>query len=508
MPLYENLGFTNHPFVKTNADEEPDLENYFVAPPYFDAVVGDASLPSASVVLAPRGAGKTALRRMVESQAVKSQFLAVTYDRFEFGADQTVDDVTLQYHLRNIITRVLVSFLSYLSDHPDVSKGFSREEKKQLSLFVSTYLGDLTGDRVQELMKELKSLPEKFKTFWSNNVGFMEPVINFILKSNGLDKIDLPDVKQEEKRLTDTYKYQMELLLNLVRKLNFKSIYILIDRVDETEKTGNNPEASYRLIQPIIKDLELLGIGGYGFKFFLWDRIEPYYKIDARPDRVQQYRLGWNRLGLKNILKQRLLAYSDQKIDSLNSLLVTPMNIDLDDAICIMANSSPRNMIRFCESILAHQAERDVSSRSISAASIDQASVVFSGNLCSELYGEDIMRSMQKIGKELFTISYVANDVLKVSGQAVRNKITTWISSGILQQVGTIVVPPAKKPVNFYCVVDPSAVRVMHRTETFESFINDRWLPCDHCMTENLFDIELYAEGNDPSCRNCGREIL
>jgi len=219
MRLYESLGFTKHPFAKTNADEEPDLENYFVPPPYFDAVVGDSSSPTACVVLAPRGAGKTALRRMVESHSIDSQFLAVTYDRFEFGAGEKVEDITLQYHLRNVITRVLLSFLSYLSEYPDVSKNLTKEERKQLGLFVSTYLGDLTGDRLQELMKELKSLPSRFKKFWSENVGFMESVINFVLKSYDLDKIDLPDVKHEEKRLTETYKYQLELLLNLVKKL-------------------------------------------------------------------------------------------------------------------------------------------------------------------------------------------------------------------------------------------------------------------------------------------------
>lgn len=122
MLLFEKLGFLQHPFSKTNADEEPELANYFVPPPYFDAVVGDSSSPSASVVLAPRGAGKTALRKMVESHAIKSQFLAVTYDRFEFGAGEKVEDINLQYHLRNIITRILLSFLSYLSEYPDVIK--------------------------------------------------------------------------------------------------------------------------------------------------------------------------------------------------------------------------------------------------------------------------------------------------------------------------------------------------------------------------------------------------
>ncbi|MDH5360669.1 MAG: hypothetical protein OEX03_08905 [Gammaproteobacteria bacterium] len=251
MALYEQLGFVSHPFLKTNADEEESLQTYFVPPPYFDAIIGDPKSPSSSVVLAPRGAGKTAQRRMVEATASQSDYLAVTYDRFEFGANQKVSDISLQYHLRNIITRILISFLSYLSEWPDVAKNLTKEEKKQLAIFIHTYLGDVTGDGIQELLNELKSLPDKFKEFWSQHVGFMESVINFLLKKYDLEEIDLPDAKQEEKRLGETYKYQLETLLTLVRRIGFKSIYILIDRPDETEKTGNNPESTYHLIQPL-----------------------------------------------------------------------------------------------------------------------------------------------------------------------------------------------------------------------------------------------------------------
>jgi hypothetical protein len=146
MAYFKQLGFKSHPFLKTNADEEESLQSYFVPPPYFDAIIGDPSSPNSSIVLAPRGAGKTAQRRMVEAAANELRFLAVTYDRFEFGVGQKISDISLQYHLRNVITRILVSFLSYLSDWPDVSKNLSREEKKQLAVFIHAYLGDLTGD--------------------------------------------------------------------------------------------------------------------------------------------------------------------------------------------------------------------------------------------------------------------------------------------------------------------------------------------------------------------------
>jgi len=45
MAVHESLGFQNHPFAKTNADEEVSLHEYFVPPPFFDAIIGDAKAP-------------------------------------------------------------------------------------------------------------------------------------------------------------------------------------------------------------------------------------------------------------------------------------------------------------------------------------------------------------------------------------------------------------------------------------------------------------------------------
>jgi len=508
MPLFDKLGFFGHPFAKTNADEEPDLFRYFIPPPYFDAVVGDPDIPSASVVLAPRGAGKTALRCMVEVEASKFDVLAITYDRFEFSATDKVSEIGLQYHLRNIITRILIAYLTYLSENQAATKALSKEEKKRLGAFVSTYLGELTNENLQELLSELRSIPEKLKKFWSENVGFMDSVVNFVLKNYDLEGIDLPTVKQEEKKLSETYKHQLELLLNFVRSVGFKSIYILIDRVDETEQTGNDAEATYQLIKPIIRDLDLLGLPGYGFKFFLWDKIEPYYKKDARPDRVSQYTLNWTREGLKQVLSKRTKAFSSGTISGLNELLSKPARVDIDNVIAVLSNSSPRNLIRFCELTLARQAERDPESKNIELRSFDFATTSFAEIVVGEIYGDVIAKDLQKVGRELFTTNYIANDVFKISSQGARNKITSWMNTGIVQMVGTVTVDGSKKPVNFYCVIEPAAVRLIHRPIDIETFIMDRWLPCDHCDTDNLLDIELYPGDNDAVCRRCGRKLV
>ncbi len=190
-PFFEKLGFDNHPFSQTNADEEPLLRSYFIPPPFFDAVAGDPSQPNASIVLAPRGGGKTALRRMVEDWAETRSVLAVTYDRFEFGNGQKLEDIGLPYHLRNIIVRILVAHLSLLAVDPSLIEKLDKSTKRSLSLFVHSYLGDMTGMNFSEVLVSLRSVPEKIREFWTKNVGFLEPILNVLLKRYGLETIDL-----------------------------------------------------------------------------------------------------------------------------------------------------------------------------------------------------------------------------------------------------------------------------------------------------------------------------
>jgi hypothetical protein len=83
--LPHNLGFDRDPFAKTNADEEELLESYFIEPPFFKAVYGDIEAPKSAVVYAPRGGGKTALKRRIELSARTEPFLCVIYNSFPYG---------------------------------------------------------------------------------------------------------------------------------------------------------------------------------------------------------------------------------------------------------------------------------------------------------------------------------------------------------------------------------------------------------------------------------------
>lgn len=509
MAFFNNLGFTAHPFIKTNADEEENLEDYFVPPPFFDAVIGDLHHPSSCVVLAPRGSGKTAQRVMVEKWSRTHQVLAISYDRFEFAKGQDLSGVSLTYHCRNIITRILVAYLSYLSEYPDLLKHLNPSLKKTLSVFIHSYLGNITGNDLQQILSELKSLPERFKDFWRQNVGVLESLVNLLLRKYGLEPIDLPEVQQEQKKLSETYKHQLEILLELVIGIGFKSIYILIDKVDESEKTGTDSQKTYQLIQPMLRDLDFLGLKGYGIKFFVWDKIEPFFRDDARPDRVPQYQLQWTRASLENMLARRLSAFSNNRITGFKQIVSKDIDYNIDSALCLLANGSPRNLIRICEKIFASQAEIDNNTTSISPSAIDRATIEMAIQLSTETYGVDILRDLQRVGRELFTINYLANEVFKQSHENTsRNKVAGWEKSGLMKQIGSVYLERGKRPANFYYVADVALARVQQRAISFQQFFEDRWIVCGNCHADNMMDISLFPEGNDPICMNCGQTLF
>lgn len=509
MEFFKQLGFKGHPFAHTNADEEPWLEHYFVPPPFFSGVIGDPSRPTPTIVLAPRGAGKTAQRRQLEIWCNANSVLPVTYDRFEFGAGQKIDDIGLPYHLRNVLTRVLVSYLSYLNDYPDLLRNLSTDEKRLLSIFAHTYLGNLTGLQLQELLNELKSLPEKFRSFWSKNVGVLESVVNVLLKNYGLESIDLPDLKQEEKRLSETYKHQLEVLVMLVKRIGFRSIYILVDKADESERTGNNAENTYRLLRPLLTDLELLGLKGIGFKFFVWDQILDFFQSDARPDRVTQHTLTWTRKSLETVLSKRVQVFSDGQHSSVGALLNTDAKYPVDAVICLIADRSPRNVIRICEKIVSVQAEIDPTATRLTPEAVERGIDMYCLQVAKERYGEDIVKDIQRAGRELFTINYLASEVFKTAHENTsRNRVGAWQNAGIVKQVGAVSVADARRPLNFYYVADPAMVRLIHRSVPLSVFLKDRWVPCSHCGIDNLMNIELVPEGNDAQCHECGRTLL
>lgn len=482
--LLDNLGFQNDPFAKVNADEEERLEEYFIEPPFFKAVYGIPTDPKSYVVFAPRGGGKTALKRKIElASQQNNDYLCVTYNNFEVTG-KAMTDITLDYHLRNIIKLLLIGLI------PNIEKigahKISKEDKQILFFMVKHYFSDIDTFQLSDAVESVKSHGQKAKEWWNRLTTPLGLITSAILASFGLSAIEISQIQDREIEL-GTPTDQMKTIQRIAENLGFSSIYVLIDKVDENELTGS-AHLSYAFIEPLLKNLSIFELKGFAFKLFLWDKIvsiihQQQEDERIRLDRIQNRKLQWTPKQLIEMLSKRLLAFSGQKISSLNQIFQSVEDIDWDQVIVTFGIGSPRNIIRLCKEIFEQQSEINSESDVISIGAINRGFKTFCEDYSQGILQENIIQELLKTKRVDFTTNYISNDVFKFSQQAAISKIRTWLDTGVIEKIGEIQVRAGNRPSNHYGVINIIVAKYIYSELSVSEFITEKVRYCKSCST-------------------------
>ena len=176
----KGLGFEINPFQFSNADKEVEyLEAYFIKPDYFEDVWGNPYSPVSSMVYAPRGAGKTAQRIMIETRASESSdILTISYTNHDLTEFKTIDQINLSYHL-TYLNRLLLLALFKRIENSDFNFDFtfSFTERQYLYKIARIYLYDTPASFPNQAISSLKTVEDYAVDIWK---GFKEPIVNVI----------------------------------------------------------------------------------------------------------------------------------------------------------------------------------------------------------------------------------------------------------------------------------------------------------------------------------------
>lgn len=506
MPLPLNTflgsyGFEENPFTLTNADDEPFLQEYFVPPPYFPSVIGNAASPNSVIVFAPRGGGKTAQKVMIEREARDSKrqdlFLCITYDSFILPERFRLSDATVEWHLTNIVKILAASIIVDLADD-HVQPTLDVYDKKILAQVCRNFLSDISTGEFRAVISSLRNWQGKTEDFVKTHGGQIVNLISAVGNKFGLGTIqNLTKELDLKKPAVEEY---LRHLLRIVKKIGYSSTYILVDRIDETALTQNDASNSFELIRTLLTDLHVLETENLAFKFFLWDQIEPHYvKAGARADRVPNYSLRWTVDELDKMLTQRLSSFSKGNVVSLNQLLDADVKLDVHRLVISLASGSPRDVIRMSGAIIdAHIRLVDSPGR-IRQFSVGMAIKEFSKRRSAEMY-PSVLDELKKAGAASFTINKLASDIFRISAQAMGRKIQLWINAGAVVQSGDV--PSAgSRPQNLYSLVDPKLCICINETKSTESILENFVFVCPNCASVNIYDAE------QRSCRACHTDL-
>ncbi len=487
------LGFETNPFQYSNADKEVEYLNaYFIKPDYFEDVWGNPYNPVSNIVYAPRGGGKTAQRIMIEKRAKESkEILAITYTNHDLSEFKKIEEVNLKYHLTYLNRLLLISFFDRINDENfDFDSTFTFTERQYIYKLARIYLFDTPASFPNHAIQSLKTLKDYAVDIWKE---FKEPITNVIkqiTKSKGLE-VDLSKI-EVDKKLALSHKDNTFNIISLLKKANYNCIYILVDKVDEQNLTGNNPSASFLLIADLIKDLELLETPNLSFKFFLWDALKSYTVEAARPDRVFSYDLRWTWSQIIKMLSKRTEAYSDGKIKNFESLFDNRKSLG---RIILFSELSPRDCIRICNRVLSEQFKENPNSLTFSEAVVDRSIEQFCKEKAQELIiNSTNLKHLTKTNRVSYTIEELVTSKVAADSPAIRNIINPWTTAGFLKKIGLVERKNAKS-VNEYAYQDIRLAFMATPTLSLEQFINTKVRRCKtaSCKTFYYRDFDRKA---------------
>ena len=497
------LGFEINPFQFSNADKEVEyIESYFIKPDYFEDIWGNPYSPVSSIVYAPRGAGKTAQRIMVEKRAKRtSDILTVSYTNHDLTEFKSIDEITLTYHLTYLNRLLLLAFFKRV-ENPDFNFDFtfSFTERQYIYKIARIYLYDTPASFPNQAISSLKTVEDYAVDLWK---GFKEPIVTVIKqisKSKGVE-VDLSKI-EIDKKLQLSHKDNFINIIELVKKTGISTIFILIDKVDEQSLTGNNPEASFKLISELIKDLELLEIPGISFKFFLWDALKQFTVISARPDRVFSYDLIWDWQQIRSMLDKRVETYSKGKIAHFQNMFV---NVKLFGRIILFSELSPRDCVRICNRVLSEQFKKNPNSDKFEEDVVNTAIIQFCQEKGSELITNSTnLNHLKKTNQVSFTIEELVTNKVAADSPAIRNIINPWTTAEYLKKIG-LVYRKSAKAVNEYAFQDIRLAFLACPTLDIQTFLEKKVRRCtvDTCKTIFYRDFDKKSY----SCPKCNTEI-
>lgn len=497
--LLDTMEFRANPFSSFVAEKEPEIEKYFIRPPYFTQVETRGMNCESMILFGARGAGKSASRvkfykecwRKVEKG--EKAPLAIVLDDYARVIPKSINDV----HLGNFISEVgyltieaVLAWLSALDEEKrelHLNTLIGSEESTAIALVKRFYLSrpelvrSTTARETLELLNQ--SWKKRTKLWVEGRWDKISDLISNIAQSFARKEFDdetniangLKGLLSEPESSWRDATYAKALLgrfSEFAQMFGFSGIIVLIDKVDETPQTSNSAASTATLLYPLISTTQLLEINDFGWLFFLWDKVTSGYNEkdqSIRLDKIANATIKWQDEFLKNLVNRRLEHFSSGKVTSFNQLCEPDMLAEEAlSAIIQLCMRSPRDLIRILDTVIREHDEQltQYGSKSllIGENSINIALDKYSTESLPRIYKKHHLQQIIRMPNTTF-INKDVQSIFKMNDQTARIRIKAWEDSGMVVRSGSRQAEggQAGKPAHEYTIADARLTRLIQR---------------------------------------------
>lgn len=360
-------GFRDNPFAQWEAGQEKELTNYFVKRPFFEPLFNDVK---SAVVFAPRGGGKSAMRRMIQNESSPTLPSATTlvapvtdFSQVAEG-DMELSQLTLRHYLPILIKAIVSSTLEALAARPEALLRLAPDALTAWAQWVPLYaLEELTSPRLLGLFLR-RTRPsvvnDRLAQTLSSALRAGHPPLPDLnpteakiyrrlwdMRSGAPAQTEQRSALQNIQRLVET-----TLPVLATPPLMAQQIFVLIDGVDEYPLTQADARASAALLRPLLGSQQLLELPYLVLKFFLPAEQRAALLGVTRRDRLAIFDLRWDTptpsgfADLRTLLRRRIAAFHAGGLGTLDEMCHPTLRHWLEGAMLEAAQSSPRRLLQ------------------------------------------------------------------------------------------------------------------------------------------------------------------
>lgn len=490
-----SLGFRQNPFDSYVAENEPDIEQYFVRPPYYAEILSRGRSAKSFVLFGARGSGKSASRIAFykacwsRKKEGKSAPLAIVLDDYNRILSSGLGKVDVGAFVEEVAFLTIESLLVWLSaleesDRRLYLEALTRNEEELIvEVLKRFYLSRPALARTTSAKQALRLLnqawPAELKLWVEKKWDAIADVIANM--SNALAKraieaetglvAGLHDLLKLSKDGLNNSEYARALLSRLVdisKIFEFDGIAVLIDKVDETTETNNSADSTAKLLYPLMSTTQLLEVEDLGWLVYLWDKVKQLYgpnEQGVRIDKIANATIQWPQQFLCEMVDRRLAFYSRQAVTSFSQLCSSEISSQaaLVEMIQLSMNS-PRELIRIIDITIREHDELGGGGLLI-PSSVESALDKYVVERLPSLYPKPVLQQVSRIKSIQFANSDL-QVIFRTGAQTIRNRIKKWQDCGIVGQTGT---RPAQgdqqgRDAFIYSVIDTRVRRLISRS--------------------------------------------
>lgn len=329
----QERGFSEDPFAPRRAregSEEDLLSSVFWMVPGFDEFIGNPATPQTRILYAPRGHGKTShmlqVKKHVGSRSPRA--LVVELTDFNYILQAGTDDLSIYRYIELIRKATLEEINRKIMTDQQCRQTF---EQSFSFRYFCVWLTRYSPDAAEQ--------------------------------SRCLAR--LPDLESHEREIREYGpEAWLKKLAEFAADAGFASVYVLVDGVDETEKTCDETPQALALMSTMLKPLlvtqRLMHGCGFAFKFFIPKLLYEYMQNHntGRLDCYSCFELQWQPGALEEILNLRLSHCSDGWINTFLQLCDEECDLVMQELI--QAAAYPYRMIAWLDQVINRHCERVV----------------------------------------------------------------------------------------------------------------------------------------------------